>query len=77
LEYFLENSDMKNALITGVGGQDGSILAELLLQRGYNVYFRLCGDPSKIKALNREPNKNLTGIIEVMIDEVRGGVKRK
>ncbi len=29
---------MKNALITGVNGQDGSYLAELLLEKGYNVY---------------------------------------
>ena len=28
---------MKRALITGVGGQDGSFLAELLLERGYAV----------------------------------------
>jgi GDPmannose 4,6-dehydratase len=28
---------MKRALITGVGGQDGSLLAELLLERGYEV----------------------------------------
>ena len=29
---------MKNALITGVTGQDGSYLAELLLDKGYEVY---------------------------------------
>ena len=29
---------MKNALITGVTGQDGSYLAELLLEKGYKVY---------------------------------------
>lgn len=29
---------MKNALITGITGQDGSYLAELLLEQGYNVY---------------------------------------
>ena len=29
---------MKSALITGVNGQDGSYLAELLLQEGYEVY---------------------------------------
>ncbi|SHO47110.1 GDP-mannose 4,6-dehydratase [Anaerocolumna xylanovorans] len=29
---------MKNALITGVTGQDGSYLAELLLEKGYDVY---------------------------------------
>jgi GDPmannose 4,6-dehydratase len=28
---------VKRALITGIGGQDGSILAELLLERGYDV----------------------------------------
>lgn len=29
---------MKSALITGVAGQDGSYLAELLLEKGYKVY---------------------------------------
>ncbi|MDR1674034.1 MAG: GDP-mannose 4,6-dehydratase, partial [Oscillospiraceae bacterium] len=29
---------MKTALITGVTGQDGSYLAELLLEKGYKVY---------------------------------------
>ena len=29
---------MKKALITGITGQDGSYLAELLLTKGYNVY---------------------------------------
>ena len=29
---------MKNALITGITGQDGSYLAELLLSKGYRVY---------------------------------------
>jgi GDPmannose 4,6-dehydratase len=29
---------MKNAIITGVAGQDGSYLAELLLKKGYEVY---------------------------------------
>lgn len=29
---------MKKALITGVNGQDGSFLAELLLEKGYTVY---------------------------------------
>tara|TARA_B100000214_G_scaffold375524_1_gene362353 strand:- start:6235 stop:7305 length:1071 start_codon:yes stop_codon:yes gene_type:complete len=31
-------SDTKTALITGITGQDGSYLAELLLQKGYNVH---------------------------------------
>ena len=29
---------MKKALITGVTGQDGSYLAEFLLQKGYQVH---------------------------------------
>lgn len=29
---------MKSALITGITGQDGSYLAELLLEKGYNVF---------------------------------------
>ena len=29
---------MKKALITGVTGQDGSYLAELLLEKGYEVH---------------------------------------
>ena len=29
---------MKKALITGVTGQDGSYLAEFLLEKGYDVY---------------------------------------
>src|SRR5574341_1048373 len=30
--------DMKKALITGITGQDGSYLAELLLEKGYEVH---------------------------------------
>jgi GDPmannose 4,6-dehydratase len=29
---------MKTALITGISGQDGSYLAELLLEKGYDVH---------------------------------------
>ena len=29
---------MKRALITGITGQDGSYLAEFLLEKGYEVY---------------------------------------
>jgi GDPmannose 4,6-dehydratase len=32
---------MKKALITGINGQDGSYLAELLLEKGYEVYGTL------------------------------------
>ncbi len=33
-----ERSEMKKALITGITGQDGSYLAELLLAKGYEVH---------------------------------------
>ena len=29
---------MKNALITGITGQDGAYLAKLLIEKGYKVY---------------------------------------
>lgn len=41
----------RRALITGVGGQDGSYLAELLLEHGYRVAGITRGDPSTYPAL--------------------------
>jgi GDP-D-mannose dehydratase len=32
----------KVALITGITGQDGSYLAELLLEKGYEVSYSIC-----------------------------------
>jgi GDPmannose 4,6-dehydratase len=37
----------RRALITGVGGQDGSLLAELLLEKGYEVFGVLRRAPSE------------------------------
>jgi GDPmannose 4,6-dehydratase len=34
----IQESNMKKAFITGITGQDGSYLAELLLEKGYKVY---------------------------------------
>ena len=41
--------ERKKAIITGVTGQDGSYLAELLLEKGYEVYgiVRRVSQPSK------------------------------
>jgi GDPmannose 4,6-dehydratase len=33
-----DDDQMKKALITGITGQDGSYLAELLLSKGYEVH---------------------------------------
>jgi GDPmannose 4,6-dehydratase len=41
VHYFIDNgamNSMKKALITGITGQDGSYLAELLLAKGYEVH---------------------------------------
>ena len=35
----------KTALITGITGQDGSYLAEFLLEKGYQVYGLSAGAP--------------------------------
>src|SRR3954465_1380617 len=37
-QSFMENAQSKRALITGITGQDGSYLAELLLSKGYEVH---------------------------------------
>ncbi len=37
----------KRALITGITGQDGSYLAELLLEKGYEVHGLVRGEPQK------------------------------
>jgi GDPmannose 4,6-dehydratase len=36
--YYMSNSKLKIAFITGITGQDGSYLTELLLEKGYIVY---------------------------------------
>jgi len=41
------------ALITGIGGQDGSYLAELLVDAGYEVAGTLLGSPEEYPALAR------------------------
>ena len=44
---------MPRALITGVGGQDGSLLAGLLLDEGYEV----CGVVRRVDVTVREPRR--------------------
>src|SRR2546421_12661723 len=45
----------KRALITGISGQDGSYLAELLLDKGYEVHGLVRGSP-------HQPFERLSGI---------------
>jgi GDPmannose 4,6-dehydratase len=53
---------MKRALITGITGQDGSYLAELLLEQGYQVY----GLVRRSSSQNYERIGHLTGKIELI-----------
>lgn len=46
---------MKRALITGITGQDGSYLAEFLLERGYEVW-------GLVRRVERESAENIRGI---------------
>src|SRR3989338_2859415 len=53
---------MKKALITGVTGQDGSYLAELLLSKGYKVY----GLTRRTSTVNNERIKHIQDQIELV-----------
>ena len=60
------DSDMKRALITGITGQDGSFLAELLLEKGYQV-FGLARRESWYRHNNAS---HLAGRIEVLFGDM-------
>ncbi len=53
---------MPNALITGITGQDGSYLAEFLLNKGYRVY----GMVRRTSTFNDERIRHLLGRIEII-----------
>ncbi len=53
---------MKKALITGITGQDGSYLAELLLEKGYKVY----GLTRRSSTLATDRISHLMGKIEIL-----------
>ena len=57
---------MKNALITGITGQDGSYLAELLLEKGYKVYV-LVRRKSKLDFNHAE---HLKGTVELIFGDM-------
>ncbi len=57
---------MKSALITGITGQDGSYLAELLLEKGYKVYG-LVRRKSKLDFNNAE---HLKGQVEFIFGDM-------
>ncbi len=53
---------MPNALITGITGQDGSYLAEFLLEKGYQVY----GMVRRTSTFNNERIRHLLDRIELI-----------
>lgn len=56
------NPNLKKALITGITGQDGSYLAELLLSKGYEVHGikRRCSllNTERIDHLYQDPHES-------------------
>ncbi|MGZ4357395.1 MAG: GDP-mannose 4,6-dehydratase, partial [Gaiellaceae bacterium] len=60
---------MKRALITGIGGQDGSYLAELLLERGYAVAGVV--RPGSSEYPNLEPIRDRIEVFEADLLEQR------
>ena len=61
---------MKRVLITGITGQDGSFLAELLLEKGYQV-FGLARRESWYRHNNAS---HLAGRMEVLFGDMYEGV---
>lgn len=60
IDLITRRDNMKKALITGITGQDGSYLAELLLERGYDVHG----------VLRRSSSFNTERIEHLYMDEV-------
>lgn len=61
---------MKRALITGITGQDGSFLAELLLKKGYRVFGF-----SRSESWHRSNNaSHLDGQVEMVFGDMAEGV---
>jgi GDPmannose 4,6-dehydratase len=58
----MEHCVMPNALITGITGQDGSYLAELLLAKGYDVF----GVVRRVSKLNDERIRHLLDKITIL-----------
>ncbi len=60
---------MKKALITGISGQDGSYLAEYLLELGYSVYGLVRREPSTMRWL-----QGIAHNIELLYGDMRDTV---
>ena len=56
----------KKALITGITGQDGSYLAELLLEKGYEIY----GIVRRVSSMNRDRIEHLRSNLELIYGDL-------
>jgi GDPmannose 4,6-dehydratase len=56
------------ALITGIGGQDGSYLAELLLAKGYEVVGTVLGSPDDYATL--DATRDRVRFVELTLEDV-------
>jgi GDPmannose 4,6-dehydratase len=62
--------DARRALVTGIAGQDGSLLAELLLEQGYEV-FGIVRRPTSEAFENLEPVRNRIELVQAdLLDEL-------
>ena len=72
---------MKRALITGITGQDGSYLAELLLEKGYEVHGVIRRSSSfntaRIDHLYKDPHEEGVRLVLHHGDLTDGGVLRE
>ena len=57
----------RRALVTGIGGQDGSYLAELLLGHGYEVFGTVLGNPEQYESL--APFKERLRFVELDLED--------
>jgi len=60
----------RRALVTGIGGQDGSYLAELLLGHGYEVFGTVLGNPEQYESL--APFRERLRFVELDLDDADG-----
>jgi GDPmannose 4,6-dehydratase len=61
---------MKRALITGITGQDGSFLAEFLLERGYEVF----GFARRESWYRQNSASHLSGKVQILFGDMAEGV---
>jgi GDPmannose 4,6-dehydratase len=60
----------RRALVTGIGGQDGSYLAELLLGHGYDVFGTVLGNPEQYESL--APFRERLRFVELDLEDAEG-----